>query len=577
MNAFENEKNKGQDVLPRSVPGADQIAQWSISARPGLRRAEYIDIHRVLWDEHTMWDSQVIDEVPTFILPAIKAIPSPTLESQRAGSGVENHLAPVYKLIKTSGIYALASMAPPLVSLLLAPLLTHRLSATNYGILTILNTFISLGVGITQLGLSSAFFRTYGYDYILERDRRDVLATVTALLCLISIPAALGVAILSPYLANLIFGQPSLGSLVTLAGLVILMQNLTVPGFALLRAESRAIFYSLLMVSNVLITLIATFVLVGVLHLGVTGSLIATGAGYAGAMLYMIPMTLLRAGIKIRADIARALLAFGIPLALNFISYWVLQVSDRYLLSLFGSLAQVASYAVAYSLGSVMSVVVLGPFTLAWPTAMFSIAKREDSAQVFRLLFRWFSLFLLFSAFGLSFVGTALLDWLFPVTYQSAAPIIPVIAESIAFFGVYYIFMVGANVLRKTWLAAVFTTTAALVNLVINLALIPLLGAMGAAISTLLAFIVLALLAYIVNQRIYYIPFEIHVFIIALLIGIVLYLGSEFLAQQFQVTYIAWGISAMALVLYGVCLVLLGKLTILTAIRTKLAMRQRIL
>ena len=77
--------------------------------------------------------------------------------------------------------------------------------------------------------------------------------------------------------------------------------------------------------------------------------------------------------------------------------------------------------------------------------------------------------------------------------------------------------------------------------------------------STLLAYAALTVIAYIVNQRIYPIPFEINIFIIALLIGTVLYLGSEFLAQ-FQETYIAWGISAMALIIYGGCLVLLGKL-----------------
>src|SRR5579859_7862859 len=94
-------------------------------------------------------------------------------------------IAPLRGLIKSSGIYAIASVASPLVSLVLAPFLTHHLSPSEYGILTILNTLIGLVAGITQLGLGSAFFRAYSYDYTSHRDRRDVLATVTVLLCFV--------------------------------------------------------------------------------------------------------------------------------------------------------------------------------------------------------------------------------------------------------------------------------------------------------------------------------------------------------------------------------------------------------
>ncbi len=206
-----------------------------------------------------------------------------------------------------------------------------------------------------------------------------------------------------------------------------------------------------------------------------------------------------------------------------------------------------------------MSVVVLGPFTLAWPTTMFAIAKREDAVQVFKLVFRWFGVFLLFAAFALSCLGTILLDWLFPLSYHSSAFIVPIVATSIAFYGIYYIFMVGANVVRKTWLTAVFTTIAAIVNVSLNLFLIPHYQAMGAAASTLLAYIVLALVAYVVNQRIYPISFEIGRFIVALLVGVACYIGSSFLAtsQGLLGTCIVY---FSTLAFYGLCLLVLVKL-----------------
>jgi O-antigen/teichoic acid export membrane protein len=266
---------------------------------------------------------------------------------EKAFSGrTENQLLPLRALLKSSGIYALASMAPPLVSLVLAPFLTHHLSPANYGILTIMNSIITLGTGITQLGLYSAFFRAYNYDYTTEHDQRDVVTTVTTLLCLISIPVTGAIILLAPLLASLTLGNASLERLISLCAVIILLQNLTVPGYSWLRAKNRAFLFSLLSVGSLLVTLVTNIVLVGVFNLGLVGTLCATACGYASVLLCTLPPIFWRAGFKLRLDMTRSMLAFGLPLVLNFISYWILQLSDRYLLGIFGSLAQTAVYAV---------------------------------------------------------------------------------------------------------------------------------------------------------------------------------------------------------------------------------------
>jgi O-antigen/teichoic acid export membrane protein len=190
---------------------------------------------------------------------------------------------------------------------------------------------------------------------------------------------------------------------------------------------------------------------------------------------------------------------------------------------------------------------------------MFSIAKKDDAARGFSLVFRWYGIVLLFTAFGLSLISTVVLNLFFPPSYHSSAPIIPIIAVSIEFYGAYSIFTTGISVQRKTWFAVIFTSTSALVNVGLNLVLIPLYGSTGAALSTLLAYALLALLAYIVNQRIYPIPFEMGRFFVALGVGVGLYVGAGFLGQS-RGTYVAWSIYLGALVLYAGCLATLAKL-----------------
>ncbi|HEU5230161.1 MAG TPA: lipopolysaccharide biosynthesis protein [Ktedonobacteraceae bacterium] len=498
-------------------------------------------------------DSVPIDQQPTLILPVIA-------KAELAAQGAEKggYVSLARNLIQSSGIYALASLASPLVSLVLAPFLTRNLSHTDYGALAVLNTAISLVAGITQLGLGSAFFRAYSYDYETERDKRAVLATVVQLLACISALAVIVVLLSSSWLAGLLLNKDTVNDAVVMAALVVLLQNLTVPGFAWLRAEKRPVFFTILSVMNLLVSLAATIIFVGVFHMGVVGALLAIGGGYGTVVLRTIPLILYRARVCFRPDIIKGLLGFGLPNAGSFISIWVLQLSDRYLLSYFGSLAQTASYAVAYSLGGVLATVIISPFSLAWPTAMYAIAKKDDAAQTFRVVFRWFSLLLLFAVYGFSLAGIGILELFFPVSYHSAYPIIPIIAVSIMFYGLHLFLTVGIAIRRKTWLVVVLTLTAAISNILLNIFLIPRYGAMGAAWSTLLAYALLALITLFVNQRIYPIPFDLTLFIVAVLVGMLLALGCTFLTQTWS-----WFWSAVihlcVLALYGGCLVLLGK------------------
>jgi O-antigen/teichoic acid export membrane protein len=500
-----------------------------------------------------------IDKQATLIIPVAEALGN-AQKLQTHYLNAEGYTSHIRTLAKSSSIYALASVAAPLVSLILAPFLTHRLSHTEYGVLAVLTAGIALMAGMTQLGLKNAFFRAYNCDYESQHDRLGILSTVVILLSLSSITLLITVMTIAPWLSTLLFSSNTYSQPLKIAAVVILIQNLTVPGFAWLRAENHAISYTALSIANLLVNLVGAIVLVGMFNMGIAGALLAIAGGYAVVMLFTLPIIILRAGLCFRIDITQNLLSFGVPLVSSFVSYWVLQLSDRFLLSRLGSLSQTASYAVAYSLGGVLGTIILTPFSLAWPTAMFTIAKKEDAAHVFRLVFRWYSIVLLFSAFALSILSLFIFNTFFPISYRSATPVIPIIALSITFYGIYDMFLIGIGIRRKTWFAFIFMTIAALINVGLNFILIPHYGSIGAAISTLLAYILLDLMAYVVNQKIYPIPFGVRTFLVATLSGIVLYAGGSVLAQT-QGMLGAFIIHLCALSLYSGCLLVLGMLS----------------
>ena len=531
----------------------------------GISRVRSTATSRVFSSSQFATDSTWMADEQTWMLPAIPrsvkgSIPATQGDakgSQPTRMGAQSYLALALDMVKNSGIYAVGALASPLVSLILTPFLAHTLSTTDYGGLSVLYTVVDLVTVITQLGVADAFFRAYNSDYDSPRDRLGVLSTTLLLVSLITIPIAIVMMSAAPWLSELLFNSPSFSAPVRFTALVIVMENLTLPGISWLRAEKRAILYTVLSIANMLAVLGTNVVLVGGFHLGVNGALIAKGAGYGIVIVCTFPMMFLllarKQALRLRPDIVQSMLFFGVPTIFGDIAAWVLQLSDRYLLSHFGSLAQTASYSVAYVLGGVLAPVVLAPWGLAWVPVMYAIAKRDDAAHIFRLVFRWWSCVLLFAAFGLSLVSSVVLELLFPPSYRAAEPVIPLITLSTMLNGVWYIFMIGVNIRRKTILDFIYLFIAAVVNVLLNLFLIPRFGAIGAAVATLIAYTVLVVVSYIVNEKIYSVKFAIGSFTFTLAIGIALDVGSSFLAHT-QPPSISRSITIVALILYGVFL-----------------------
>jgi len=456
-------------------------------------------------------------------------------------------------------------MASPLASLILAPFLTRQLSPQDYGLLIVLNTAIGLIAGVTQMGLSSAFFRAYNYDYSSPGDRSAVLTTAFALLVPIDALVFLAALLTAQPIATNFVGRSSSPDVVILAVAVVVVQNLAVPAFAWMRAEGRAAWFAFVSIGSLAVTVSANVVFVGVLHWGIAGSLIATASGFTAVVLATAPTLASKLALP-RTAIARNMLSFGMPQVPNVLALWVLQLSDRFLLAHYRSFAETARYAVAYSLGMIVSIAVVSPLALAWPTAMYAIARRADAREQFRLVLTVAFLGFLFLAFVMAIVGEILLNRLFSTPYHSAAAVIPLVAESMAIYGMYILLTLGISLKRKTWLASILTLGAATSNLILNLLLIPKLGAIGAAISTLLAYLVLAATAYFVNQHLYPIDLPIVRLVAALAIGILLYAASY---QAGLLAGPAWVLPAriLGLLAYGICLVGLGLGIILPLMR----------
>ncbi len=189
-------------------------------------------------------------------------------------------------------------------------------------------------------------------------------------------------------------------------------------------------------------------------------------------------------------------------------------MSDRYLMLYLLDKDTLAEYAANYKFGTLMLFLVTA-FRTAWQPFFLKIVNEKQAKDIYARVMTYYFL-------GASFIvlaGGYLVEYLvrMPIypgktllgyEYWGGTFIIPIILLSYMLYGVYVNLTVGIYIKKMSRWMGVFTGLAALTNIISNFYLMPRLGMMGAAIATLLAYLVMAGSIFILNQRIYPIRYE---------------------------------------------------------------------
>jgi O-antigen/teichoic acid export membrane protein len=113
-------------------------------------------------------------------------------------------------------------------------------------------------------------------------------------------------------------------------------------------------------------------------------------------------------------------------------------------------------------------------------------------------------------ALALSLLAPWLVEWLAPTRpeFWEAADVVPPLAFAAVAFGGYIVMAIGVGRSRRTQFNWVVTGVAAIVNVVLNVALIPPFGMAGAAIATVAAYTVMFGGMTLNAQRVYPVPYQ---------------------------------------------------------------------
>ena len=407
-------------------------------------------------------------------------------------------------------VYGVGGIANQAVAILLVPIYARNLGAEGVGVTGVLNSMISLSLMLVGLALPQAFFRWYLREANDHGARAHVLRTTLAIRIAASLAGFALVLLAVLPLTALFYNGANLG-VFALAAPIILFDSFNGIPLSFLRAERRPRNYVVITITRAVTGTVLILFLVVALELGVVG--VSLGAATAAAFSAVIGAWVLwRAGVwrpTIDRDLSRAMLTFAIPLVPAAVAGWTLNLADRPLLQAFtGSEAIVGVYTTGYTGGLVINALAIQPFTLTWGATFWEISRSDDAPRTFARTLTWFLAIASAAALFLSAIGTDVIRLLFPPEFEESRYIVPFSAFGFVLYGAYTIVATGLNIVGRSALVATPMIVAAGVSLGLNLVLIPLLGMYGAAISTVIGYGLLAILAGWLSQKHYPVPWQ---------------------------------------------------------------------
>ena len=417
----------------------------------------------------------------------------------------------IFKLGKEAAIYGLSSIVGRFLNFLLVPFLTNYLLKSELGVYSYIYSYVAFIFVLYGYGMDAAYMR---FVVSLEGwDKNQAVSVPFFSLVGTSSVFSLLIWLGAAPITRLLDIGPEHIDLVRYAAWILFFDTLAIVPFAYLRMENRAKAFAGLRVFNIVINVILTIVLLVVLKLKLESLFIANLGASALTAVALVIVVAPRLTVRFSGGLYKEMLRFGLPYIPAGLAGIAIQVIDRPILKALTDDATVGVYQAGYRLGVLMMLVV-GMFDYAWRPFFLTHANDEDAPRLFSKVFTYFmGLMMLVFVIGSLFVQDVARIPLFGGTFIGSAywgglGIVPIVLFAYVFTGAYVNFVVGVYLAKKTKYLPYATGGGALVNVVANFLLIPRYGIVGAAVATLLSYLVMAIGIYFPSQRLYHVNYE---------------------------------------------------------------------
>jgi len=383
-------------------------------------------------------------------------------------------------------------------------LIVARISVEDYGLFSLGDSIYRIVVVVSLLGLGAGVIRYVSYYNSLKEKGKigEIIGTAVKLVLPFSIILGLLWFIFAPFLASNVFHNIRLV-------MVFRIFAVLVPFFALTRiflVVTRAF-------QKIKYEVYAKHFTEGLVRIPVALVLVVLGYGLFGAMTGIIlgVLVMFILGIyyfrkvfpfSIKGKFHPELIKFSYPLFLSGILWMVVLWTDTIMIGYFLDVDQVGIYNVAVPNAHLMGIVPLALLGLFLPITTALYAQKKDYSNIFKTVSKW--IFMINFPFLLLMVifSKQIIIIMFGKEYVSGALSLSIL--SIGFF-IHFLFLTNRNIfmmLKKTRLLLFINLFVAILNIILNIVLIPRFGIKGGAIATSVSFLISVLIIWSFSKRV---------------------------------------------------------------------------
>lgn len=385
-------------------------------------------------------------------------------------------------LAKNTAIVSIGKICTQLITFFLLPVYTAVLSNEEYGVVDLLNTLTSLLLPIATLQIEQGIFR-YLLDCRENKEKQTTLITTVSKFILVQSAICILIFLCaSPFIhneykyflmANLLMGILSSISLQICRGL----------------GDNKT--YAVGSFITGALTVILNVIFIVAFKWGAYGMLIATAISNLLCTIYVFVKKKIYKYIDIKQNdkkLLKDITKYSVPLIPNMISWWIVSASDRTIISAVIGVAQNGIYSAANKFSGIYSTL-YSVFNLTWTESASININSEDRDEFFSKIFdfivRFFGSLCLGTIAVMPFVFGILVNEKFAESYYQIPILIlgSVFNILVSFLGSVYVAKKLTKEIAKT------SIIAAIINIVVNIALINQIGLYAASISTVIAYL----------------------------------------------------------------------------------------
>lgn len=390
------------------------------------------------------------------------------------------------ELVKNTIILSLGNFLPQLTSLITLPILTAFMTKTEYGTYDLINTVVSLIMPIITIRVESAAFR-----FMIEyRNDQEKSSQVVSSILFFSMFSSVIVTVMSIFIFYPVSVQDKVLIIIYIIFHIVLADLMQIA-----RGYSLNVRFSLAAIINSTVYMFGTILFISIAQLGLTGVLLSLIVGEIIASIF------LAASIKLNKvfshhyfsiKMLKEMIQYSWPLVPNSLSLWVMNLSDRLIVTSFLGLEQNAVYTVANKIPSLMGTA-QGIFASAWQENASIAISDEDSGEYYSRMFESFLCVLTGILCCLIGCSPILFDLIIRGDYGESHPQTAILFAGM-FFSAISSFLGGIYVAHKRTRSVGMTTiVAAGINFLINICFVKRIGLYAASISTLVSYVILTI------------------------------------------------------------------------------------